>query len=99
MSYTVNVRHAAERDVVEAQHWYEQQRAGLAAQFHDEFARVIGRLAETPLIYPVAYQDVRRAVLQRFPFLIWYRLQGSAIAVLACTHGKLDQAKVFARLR
>ena len=99
MSFTVYVRRAAELDVAEAQRWYEEQQAGLAAQFHHELSVVITRLAETPLIYPVVYRNIRRAVLCRFPFLVWYQVEGSVVTVLACTHGKLEQGKVRRRLR
>lgn len=50
MSFTVYVRQAAELDIAEAQIWYEEQHAGLAAKFHHEFGVVMTRLAETPLI-------------------------------------------------
>ncbi|MGH8530974.1 MAG: type II toxin-antitoxin system RelE/ParE family toxin [Nevskiales bacterium] len=99
MRHTVHVRRAAELDVAEAQYWYEKQRPGLAAEFHAEFVQAIGRLTETPLLYPAVYRGVRRAVLHRFPFLVWYQVHDSSITVLACTHGKLNPRKLAARLR
>lgn len=63
MSYTVYVRGADELDVAQAQRWYEEQRSGLAAEFHSEFSKVLARLEDTPFIYPVMYRNVRRAVL------------------------------------
>lgn len=99
MSYSVFVRRAAEQEIIEAQRWYETQRHGLAAEFHREFGAVLGRLAESPLSYPVLYRDVRRAVLHRFPYLVWYRVQHSYLTVLACTHGRVDPGRVAARLR
>ena len=98
MTFAVRVRTAAEDDVTEAQDWYEQV-AGLGAAFHGEFSLLADRLAETPLIYPVVYRDVRRAVLHRFPVLVWFRITGTVVTILACTHGKADPQKVPARLR
>ncbi|MGK2942843.1 MAG: type II toxin-antitoxin system RelE/ParE family toxin [Immundisolibacter sp.] len=98
MSYRVYVRRAAERDVVEAQKWYEQQQYGLAARFHVEFSATLDRLAETPLIYPALYCEVRRVVLRRFPYLVWYRVQNSSVTVLACTHGRVDPFTLSIRL-
>lgn len=85
--------------MAEAQNWYEEQQAGLAAGFHHEFGMVLARLAETPLIYPAVYRNIRRAVLHRFPYLVWYRVEGSVVTVLACTHGKADPSSLRARLR
>ncbi|WP_353218802.1 hypothetical protein [Salinisphaera sp. S4-8] len=56
MIYNVYLRRAAERDVFEAQQWYEQQQAGLAAEFNAEFNALIDRLAEAPFLYPQKYR-------------------------------------------
>jgi len=99
LSYNVQIRRSAERDATEAQGWYESQQAGLAALFHTEFSATINRLAEMPLIYPVLYRNVRRAVLHRFPYLIWYRVANSTVTVVACTHEKTNPARTFQRIR
>jgi hypothetical protein len=79
LSFNVQVRRAAELDVAAAQIWYETQRSGLGAEFHFEVSRVFTRLVETPLIYSAVYQDIRRAIVHRFPYLIWYRVQGKDV--------------------
>jgi plasmid stabilization system protein ParE len=63
-----------------------------------KFRKSLNRLAETPLIYQVIYRDVRRAIVRRFPYLIWYRVLGAEAAVLACTHGRQDPDKAISRL-
>lgn len=99
MSYRVFVRRAAERDITQAQRWYEQQRAGLAKEFQSELEELVDRLAQTPLIYPVLYRNVYRAMLRRFPYLIWYRVEKETVTVLAYTHGRIDPAGIPARLK
>lgn len=76
MSFRVHVRRAAELEAAAAQIWYETQRSGLGAEFHSELSHILTHLAETPLIYPIVYRDVRRAVVRRFPYLVWYRVFG-----------------------
>lgn len=98
MSYEVQVRGTAELDIAKAQVWYDAQRTGLGAEFRSEVARVIDRLAETPYIYQIVYRDVRRAVVRRFPHLVWYRIRGESVIVLACMHAGRDRDKVKARL-
>jgi plasmid stabilization system protein ParE len=98
LSFSVQVRRAAEFDVAAAQIWYETQRSGLGAEFHFEFSQVITRLTENPLIYSTVYQDVRRAGVHRFPYLIWYRVLGKDVTVLACTHARQDPNKAISRL-
>ena len=98
MSYEIQVRRSAELDIAKAQVWYESQRSRLGAEFRSEVSRVIDRLAETPLICQLVHRDVRRAVVRRFPYLVWYRVVGEIVIVLACTYGGRDPEKVKARL-
>lgn len=98
MSYEIQVRHAAELDIAEAQVWYESQRSGLGGEFRFEIARVIDRLADSPLIYQIVHRDFRRAIVRRFPYLIWYRVIGESVIVLACTYAGRDPKFVRARL-
>lgn len=97
MSFNVQVRRSAELDVAAAQIWYETQRIGLGSEFYLEVAQVIARLTDSPFIYQAVYRDVRRAVVRRFTYLIWYRVLGEDVRVLACTHSKLNPNEASSR--
>ena len=99
MSFDVEIRRAAELDVAEAQLWYEMQRTSLGTEFHSEVTQVIDQLAKTPLIYQVVYEDIRRAIVHRFPYLIWYRVLDEVVVVLACTHARQEPGKTMARFQ
>ncbi|HXM49842.1 MAG TPA: hypothetical protein VN956_18515 [Pyrinomonadaceae bacterium] len=99
MSYEVQVRRAAELDFAEAQGWYETQQAGLGGEFRSEVSRVIDRLAGSPLIYQVVHRDIHRAIVHRFPYLVWYRVAAETVIVLACTYAGRDPGRVKARLK
>lgn len=79
--------------------WYEAQSPGLAVAFLEDFAQVLGRLSETPFIYQVIYRESRRARLRRFPYLVWFKVQGQLVTVRACLRGSINPAKVHRRLR
>jgi plasmid stabilization system protein ParE len=98
LSYEVQVRRAAELDIAEAQVWYETQQAGLGAEFHSEISRVIDQLAASPLIYQVVHRDIHRAIVRRFPYLVWYRVTTEVVTILACTYAGRDPRFVRARL-
>lgn len=85
--YEVIVRPLAELDLDSAQRWYEHQRAGLGDEFRDAVDQLLIRLSETPLIYPVVHRRIHRAVLQRFPYLVYFTVTGNSVSVLACLHG------------
>lgn len=99
MIYKVEVRGAAELDVAEAMNWYDQQSSGLGEAFLEDFAQVLKRLSESPLIYQVIYRGSRRAQLLRFPYLVWFRVQGRLVTVLACLRGSDNPATMRRRLR
>lgn len=99
MNLNVQVRRAAELDVAAAQTWYETQRSGLGAEFHQQVSQVLARLTDTPLIYPAVYRDFRRAMVHRFPYLIWYRVLGQKITVLACTHSSRHPNETLSRFQ
>jgi toxin ParE1/3/4 len=98
LSYEIQVRRAAEVDISEAQVWYDSQRSGLGGEFRTEIFRVFDRVAETPFIYQRAHRDVRRAIVRRFPYLIWYRVTDETVIVLACTYAGRDPRYVKTRL-
>jgi len=45
------------------------------------------------------YGPIRRVVLRRFPYLLWFVVEGEAVVILACTHGKRSRSFIRARLR
>ncbi|WP_293623833.1 hypothetical protein [Salinisphaera sp.] len=71
----------------------------MAAEFNAEFNALVARIAEEPFLYPQKYRGIRRAVLRRFPFLVWYQIPESRITILARTHGKANPSKLPSRLR
>jgi len=91
------VRPLAEQDLVETQRWYEEQRPGLGDEFRLTVDRLVGRIIERPQLYPEVYRSVRRAVVRRFPYLLYYVVTSDAIVLLACLHGKRDSALLRSR--
>jgi len=98
LSYEVQIRRSAELEIAEAQVWYESQQSGLGREFRTEISRVIDRLAETPFVYQIVHRNVRRAIIRRFPYLVWYRVIGANVIVIACTYAGRDPKYVKARL-
>jgi plasmid stabilization system protein ParE len=79
---------AATADVEAAYAWYEEQRRGLGGEFRAAIDAAVSTIERTPLAYPVIRRAVRRAVLRRFPYAIFYRVVGDVVVVEACIHGK-----------
>jgi plasmid stabilization system protein ParE len=76
MNRIVRLREEADRDLALAASWYEQQREGLGHEFLDGALAAFQRIGEEPLTYPVVHRNTRRALMTRFPFGIYFRVEG-----------------------
>lgn len=83
----VVVRQEAETDLQSAFDWYEARRVGLGLAFREAVDRTIARIAESPRAFPVRYRDLRRALVRRFPYAVYYRAYDDVVAITAVVHG------------
>ena len=90
MTFELRLRPESELELADAALWYEEQMPGLGHQFLDEALAAFSTITETPLMYPIIHRNTRRALIHRFPFGIYYRVETSTIAVVAVMHGSRD---------
>lgn len=76
----------ANDELVDACDWYEQQQTGLGLRFKDAVRDAAQRIARTPLLFPVDLEDVRRYVMNRFPYTLRYVLRGDEVWIVAVSH-------------
>jgi len=82
------IRPEAESDIEGAYRWYEKQSAGLGAEFLFCLEEGFGRVQRSPERYPVVYRHLRRHLIRRFPYGIFYMQQEDVIVVVAVLHGR-----------
>jgi len=73
-------------DIEEAHRWYETQRLGLGDEFRAALAVVWKLLGQFPEAGPPAHRELRRVLVPRFPFAVYYRIVGQAVEVRGCLH-------------
>jgi len=78
----------AETELLDARDWYEDQRPGLGDAFATEVGRAVSGILQARLAYPRVQGEIRRALLPRFPYAIYFRATPDEIAVLAVLHGR-----------
>ena len=76
----------AEADLAEAFEYYEAQLPGLGHEFVATVEQQLERVVENPVQYQVLHRGVRRAVMRRFPYAVFYLAEGEAVVVLAIEH-------------
>ena len=74
----------------ESADWYQRQRAGLGAEFIARVQDVLDGISAMPRMHPVIYQDIRRAVVKKFPFTVLYQVEVDYLLIVAVFHSKRD---------
>lgn len=89
----IRLRTEAENDIYEAASWYENQRVQLGHEFLDAIEASFSRISQNPLQFPILYRDTRRALLSRFPFGVFFKLEERRIVVLAVMHASRNPVR------
>lgn len=88
MSCELIIRPEAEADMAEAFDWYDERRAGLGGEFLAEVNAVFEKVIEHPLRFAVLYRDVRRALVRRFPYKVFFYIEAHKAVVIGVIHAK-----------
>lgn len=90
MIYTVVVEPLAVRDIADSYAFYAEQ--GRGDTFMLEVDYVFAQIAERPLMYPIVYAEVHRALLRRFAYSVFFVIEADRAIVLAVHHQRRDPA-------
>jgi plasmid stabilization system protein ParE len=82
----LRIRPEAANDAREAALWYENERPGLGREFLGVVRDVLGRIETMPLRFPIVLEEIRRALLPRFPFGVFFVVDDDRSTVLAIMH-------------
>ena len=93
MNYKLILRQDAEKDLAQAYKWYNENVPGLGSDFLAVVERALESIQDNPLRFPVIYRNVRRALVKRFPFGIFFVTEEERVVVLAVMHTARDPAK------
>lgn len=86
MSHRLVLTPEAESDIAEAAASYEQQRAGLSLQFRAALGKAFAAIEEAPKLHTLVYRNLRRALVRRLPFGVFYIVQPKSVIVVAVLH-------------
>jgi plasmid stabilization system protein ParE len=92
MSRPVIFRPAAERELLEAERWFEERQAELGQRFRGSVDAAIERIPQFPLAFPTVHGDKRRALVPRFPYALYFALLDDSIVIAGVVHGHRDPA-------
>jgi plasmid stabilization system protein ParE len=82
------VRRAARDDMAEAFRWYEARSTGLGHEFLRAVRVTFAAIARGPDQYAIVVDDIRKAPLRHFPYVIYYVVLSRGVSVIAVMHGR-----------
>ena len=100
-------RHAAfhpraAEDAAAIDAWWKRNRPAAPKLFEDELEEVVGLLLDAPTLGSLAdpsdddFPGVRRAVMRRTRYYVYYRVRGATLEVLAIWHGSRGEGPTLA---
>jgi toxin ParE1/3/4 len=76
----------AETEFLEAITYYEDREEGLGYDFSIEVLAAIRNIVTYPTAWPVIEEDIRRCLVNRFPYGVLYSIEQDKIFILAVMH-------------
>ena len=83
-------RDAAEADLGDILEWYRERGHDLGDQFLQALDQCLEAIQRNPQAFTKVHGEIRRALLRRFPYCVFYIVEAPDIVVLACLHGHRD---------
>jgi toxin ParE1/3/4 len=80
------IRKPAQADITDAARWYEQRDKGLGAEFLRALDACFSSIQRSPESHALVHPRLRRALLRRFPYGVFYVVEKQRISVIACLH-------------
>jgi len=87
-----------EQDVGEAYGWYESRRPGLGEDFLSSVDACVQAICRTPEMYAKVHEDYRRALIRRFPYVVFYEYAHGMVTIYGVFHAARDPQKWRQRL-
>ena len=86
MTLPVVYRRRVQHDLAAAFDWYEEQRTQLGEEFLSAVQSIFQTIELHPEIFESIHGEVRRAIIPRFPFAVFYIVESRRTVILRVLH-------------
>ncbi|MEC4592395.1 MULTISPECIES: type II toxin-antitoxin system RelE/ParE family toxin [Nitrospirillum] len=76
----------AQSEIEAARQWYDDQLPDLGTRFLIAVDGVLARIQENPQQFPVVRAVSRRAIINGFPYALYFKVSGGNVYVTGCVH-------------
>ncbi|MFT3739900.1 MAG: type II toxin-antitoxin system RelE/ParE family toxin [Breznakibacter sp.] len=81
--FNIEISDEAEIDFDKSYEYYSEENPKVADFFFRQINLSLENLKQHPTSFPIAYKDIRKYVVKKFPFVIYYQVTDSIIRVIA----------------
>lgn len=82
----IRISPLAEIDLQESIQFYNEQKEGLGDEFAIMFNANFDRIIKNPNQFPIEYRNIKKALMERFPFIVFFVIDESTCYVLGIFH-------------
>jgi hypothetical protein len=91
LDYEIFVHHEAQLEVQETFYRYQDLNEGLGFEFIRSMDAATQFIKRNPLSYQKIYGEIRRVLLRKFPYALFYLVDEKRVVILACLHQKRSE--------
>ncbi len=99
MKYLVEYQDEVQSDIQEIMDWYSDQKIGLDREFVESFKLAIAKIIENPLIYRTRTKKARFKHLDRFPYIIIFKVIKKSVIIFGVFHDNRNPKLIRKRLK
>lgn len=81
------IRRPPRVEIAESFEWYHDRSAVAAADFLAELDVAINQISEAPEQFPFVHGLLRRVLVRRFPYAVYYKCYPKGVSVVGVIHG------------
>lgn len=85
-NFTLSFHLLAREEVSDAYQYYEAQKAELGNTFLAALDDALNLILENPKLHPIDFENIRKALLKKFPFTIYYEAIEDRIFIYSVFH-------------
>jgi plasmid stabilization system protein ParE len=85
-SFSIEISDEAEIDFDKSYEYYFEGSQKVADSFFKRINLSLENIRKNPMTFPKAFNDIRKFVVKKFPFVIYYQVFDSEIRVIAIFH-------------
>ena len=97
MVYKLIIKPKSQQDIREAMEWYKNQNINLPEKFLEKIDESLVKIQKNPQHYQKRYKEIRQAIVDRFPYTIYYFIEEELKLIVVI--GVLAQKQNFDRIK